>query len=362
VVLVVVAVVAVTIASGFDSSKPSGAAKVTASTTTSRPLAHASSSATDVTMSFVGDTDLGNTPQLAPSPSTYLSPVRAAIKAPIEFFNLEGVLTNSDDSKCAGDSTNCYAFRNPPAFARVYKSYGFTVANSANNHSHDFGTQGVVDTTAALHNAGIIQAGLPGQIGVAKEGSTTVAFVDFAPYDNTNDMLNYPAAAALIHKAAKMATVVVVYMHAGAEGMNADHVTGKEEYYVGEDRGNPEKFAKAAINAGADLVVASAPHTLRGMEFYRNRLIDYSMGDFACYGNFAINGTLDLSGVLHVTLSHTGAFVSASFTSTVLLGQGRPFVDPKHAAADFVLGLSRDDFGAAAPYIRANGQIVPPKS
>jgi hypothetical protein len=44
--------------------------------------------------------------------------------------------------------------------------------------------------------------------------------------------------------------VVVVYMHGGAEGSGADHVTGREEHYLGEDRGNPEAFAHMAIDAG----------------------------------------------------------------------------------------------------------------
>jgi Putative enzyme of poly-gamma-glutamate biosynthesis (capsule formation) len=45
-------------------------------------------------------------------------------------------------------------------------------------------------------------------------------------------------------------------------------VTGREEIYLGEDRGNPEAFAHMAIDAGASLVIASGPHVLRGMQFY----------------------------------------------------------------------------------------------
>lgn len=310
-------------------------------------------------MSFVGDTDLGNTPVLAPDPSSYLATVKSALKSQIAFFNLEGTLTNSESSKCGAPSPNCYAFRNPPSFARYYKEEGFTVVNSANNHSHDFGEQGLLDTSAAIKSAGLVQAGLPGQIGYVKVGTTTVAFVDFAPYSNTNDMLNYANEKLLIAHAHQHAALVVVYMHAGAEGADADHVTGKEEYYVGEDRGNAELFAKSAINDGADLVVASGPHTLRGMEFYRRHLIAYSLGDFACYGNFAINGTLALSGILHVTLASNGTFVNAKFISTVLEGEGRPYVDPSGAARKFIATLSHEDFGTAAAYFRSTGEVIP---
>ena len=336
------------------------------SSTTLRPDILPSSStsttvpAANITMSFVGDTDLGNTPVLPPNPWGYLTPVRSALTAEIQFMNLEGTLTSAASSKCSAHSTNCYAFRNPPAYAQILKSYGFTVVNSANNHSHDFGSQGASDTSLALAHAGIVQAGLPGQIGYRHVGKITVAFVDFAPYSNTNNMLNFSQAALLIHRAKQHASFVVVYMHAGAEGQIADHVTGHEEYYVGEDRGNPEAFAHAAINDGASLVIASGPHSLRGMQFYRGHLIAYSLGDFANYQNFANVGTLAYSGILKVTLSATGTYVTAKFVPVLLLGAGRAYVDPHRAASLFVARLSKQDFGLSAPGIAANGNLVPP--
>jgi capsule synthesis protein PGA_cap len=312
-----------------------------------------------VTLAAVGDTDLGNTPQLPSDPDEYFSPVVSALAAPIVFGNLEGTMTTSTTSKCRHTSRHCYAFKVPPSYATIYRRAGFTVLNAANNHSYDFGEAGVLSTTAALQAAGIVQAGLPGQIGVVHDGSLKVAFVDFAPYYNTNDLLNMATAARLIQKAKAMANVVVVYMHAGAEGASADHVTRKTEYFVGENRGNPYAFAHAAINDGADLVIASGPHVLRGMEFYRGHLIDYSLGDFANYDAFSFEGDLDLSAILRVTLSNTGSFVSARFTSVVLGGRGQAFVDPTMKSATFVNQLSRSDFGAAAAVISPKGSIRP---
>ncbi len=313
-----------------------------------------------VTISVVGDSDLGNTPDLPPDPATYLQPVAAALQAPVVFGNLEGTLTDATDSKCGTGSTQCYAFRNPPSYAHIYRVDGFTVMNSANNHSHDFAAQGLADTTAALTSAGIVQAGLPGQIGLVTVSGTKVAFVDFAPYVNANNLLDLPAAKTLIQQAKGEADLVVVYMHAGAEGTAADHVTGQEETYVGEDRGNPEAFAHAAIDDGANLVVASGPHVLRGMEYYKGDLIAYSLGDFAGYQNFSTSGTLDLSGVLTVTLSEKGDLTGARFTSLVLSVVGQPSVDSSNAAASFVNQLSSADFGAAAAAILPSGQIALP--
>ena len=149
----------------------------------------------------------------------------------------------------------------------------------------------------------------------------------------------------------------MVYMHAGAEGSQADHVTGQEEYYVGEDRGNAEAFAHAAVNDGANLVIASGPHVLRGMEIYKGDLIDYSMGNFAGYGNFATDGDLSLSGILRVTLDGRGHFVSARFISTILDTNGRLSLDPTGQAARFVAQLSGEDFGAAAADLSTTGTI-----
>lgn len=331
----------------------SGHTSATSSTTTTAPP-------NPVTISAVGDTMLGNTPNLPPYPATYLQPVEAALKAPIVFGNLEGTLTNGGYSKCGAASTDCYAFRTPPSYALIFRAAGFTVLNSANNHSYDFSSQGVADTSAALKAVGIVQAGLAGQIGIVTEGRTRVAFVDFAPYQLTNNLLDLPKAKLLIEKAKREANIVVVYMHAGAEGAGADHVTGAEEYYVGEDRGNPKVFAHAAIDDGANLVIASGPHVLRGMEYYKGDLIAYSLGDFATYQDFSTSGTLALSGILTVTLSGTGAFQSGHFTSLYLSGDGQPSVDTSGNAAQFVNGLSSADFGTAAATIGANGDLSPP--
>ncbi|MBX6371011.1 MAG: CapA family protein [Acidothermus sp.] len=254
----------------------------------------------------------------------------------------------------------CYTFRMPPSYASVLRQAGFTVLNSANNHSHDFGERGSADTTAALRQAGIAQTGLPGQIAVVEVGGVRVAFLGFAPYATANNLLDVDAARRLIAAAHREADLVVVSMHAGAEGAGAAHVTGREERYAGEDRGNPQAFAHAAIDAGADVVVGSGPHVLRGLEYYHGHLIAYSLGNFAGYRNFSTTGVLRLSGILRVSLSDDGSLRAASFTSLVLDGDGRPALDPSHAAADFVNRLSVADFGLQAVLIQGSGNLALP--
>ena len=316
-----------------------------------------------VTIAAVGDTMLGSTPRLPPDPEGYLGAVRRELGrgTQIVFGNLEGTLTTATAGKCASMHARrgqCFAFRDPPRYVRYLKHAGFTVLNDANNHSFDFGAAGQAQTVRTIHAAGLAQTGLPGQITRVKAHGIKVAFVAFAPYADTASLLDLPAARALIKRAAGQASVVVVYMHAGAEGAAADHVTGHEEYFLGEDRGNPEAFAHMAIRAGASLVIASGPHVDRGMQFYRHHLIAYSLGNFVGYHNFATNGNLGMSVILHVTLSATGAFEHARIYPVQFTGPGQPM--PGGGAISFVSQLSAQDFGASAARILPSGIIKAP--
>ena len=316
-----------------------------------------------VTITAVGDTMLGSTPDLPPSPGTYLDAVKPVLDHGIVFGNLEGTLTTVTSGKCGSGSKprpDCFAFRDPPSYAGVLKSAGFRVLNDANNHIFDFGAAGQAQTVRSIHAAGLAQTGLPGEITRVKAGGVSVAFVAFAPYPYDADLLGLTAARALIEQAKRQAQVVVVYMHAGAEGAAADHVTGREETYLGEDRGNPEAFAHMAIDAGASLVIASGPHVLRGMQFYRGHLIAYSLGNFAGYSNFSVHGDLTLSGILRVTLTSSGRFERARLYPVELSRAGHPSLGGGSVA--FVSGLSRTDFGRTAARFSAAGVITPPRS
>jgi poly-gamma-glutamate capsule biosynthesis protein CapA/YwtB (metallophosphatase superfamily) len=319
--------------------------------------------AASVTITAVGDTMLGNTPDLPPDPATYFDAVKSILDpgAQIVFGNLEGTLTTATTSKCGvqkGPDETCFAFRDPPGYASYLKDAGFTILNDANNHSFDFGVAGQAQTVQAIHAAGLAQTGLPGEITLVRKNGIKVAFLAFAPYPYDTNLLDLPVDQALIRKAGREANVVVVYMHAGAEGADADHVTGREEDYLGEDRGDPEAFAHMAVDAGASLVIASGPHVLRGMQFYKGHLIAYSLGNFASYGDFATEGDLDLSMILRVTLSSAGRFERARMYPVQFTGKGRPV--PGGGAIPFVARLAAEDFGSSAAHILPSGVIKAP--
>jgi hypothetical protein len=272
--------------------------------------------------------------------------------------NLEGTLSVGGASKCgagAGGAT-CFAFQAPPAYAEQLHAAGFDLVNQANNHSMDYGESGRAQTLAALRRAGVAQTGLPGEITTVKVGATRVAFVGFAPYSFDADLLDIPAAQALIRRARRQARVVVVLIHAGAEGADRDHTPYGEEYFLGEDRGDPRAFAHAAIDAGASLVLGSGPHVIRGIERYRGRPIAYSLGNFVGYHTLSGGGLLSESGIFRVTLSDRGGLLGARWIS-VHLDDGLPHPERSNAAAQLVARLSREDFPARHFDIAPDGRF-----
>lgn len=90
-------------------------------------------------------------------------------------------------------------------------------------------------------------------------------------------------------------------------------------------------FAHLAIDAGADLVLGHHPHVLQGLELYKNRLIAYSLGNFA-FGSYSSEAVDSI--ILRAYLSEDGLFYAqcvpinvdnreVEFQPTELFGQRR---------------------------------------
>jgi poly-gamma-glutamate capsule biosynthesis protein CapA/YwtB (metallophosphatase superfamily) len=149
--------------------------------------------------------------------------------------------------------------------------------------------------------------------------------------------------------------------HLGGEGDAYRHVKPGEEYFLGQDRGNSIAFTHAVIDAGADLVMGSGPHVVRGMQWYHGHLIAYSLGNFSGYDTIGLDEYTSISGILHVTLTASGAFVRGSITPLQLISPGIPQRDPARTAITFVNELSQEDFGGnGAVHLSATGRIEHP--
>jgi hypothetical protein len=315
-----------------------------------------------LTIAWGGDTTLGsshgNPPQHGWGSLEGIASVLRA--ADLTAINSEGTFASGGASKCNGpDSGTCFAFRAPPRNAAALQRAGVDVANLANNHAFDFGATGLGQTVTALRRRGIGVTGRPGEILVKTIAGARVAFVGFSSYRWTSPLNDLATVKAYIKDARARANVVVVFLHGGAEGVGHEHTPVGTETFLGENRGDLRAFAHTAIDAGADLVLGSGPHVLRGMELYDHRLIAYSLGNLAGFHNFATGGTLSLSGILRVTVDADGALLTGSFTSLALDGAGVPHVDAAGRSAALVSQLGRDDFGARALVVGADGTIRP---
>lgn len=306
----------------------------------------AAQSPRQVTIQWVGDIALSTERGLPPGGFLgAVGPVRRILQSPaVTIGNLEGTLSTGGVSKCASlGPSGCYAFQAPPPYAFGLRHAGFRLVNLANNHSEDFGPRGRAQTVEALGSAGVAYTGFPGQIAHVSSHGLRIAVLGFAPYPYDANLLDIRAAVSLVRRARRHASLVIVIIHAGAEGAGETHTPFGPQFFLGENRGDARGLAHAVIRAGADLVLGSGPHVIRGIERYRGRLIAYSLGNFVGYHTLGGGGVLSESGLLRVTLDARGRLKAARWFSIVLDG-GLPRPDPSDASAHLMASLSEEDF------------------
>ena len=335
---------------GLVGTRPGGGAGAAAagSPTSPSPSPPSASAASRViTIGWVGDTTPGSKYGLPPDGGRALfAHIRAQLRAPdLMMANLEGTYSTPGPSKSDGSTSGTsFSFQAPPSYAAALRWSGIDLVNVANNHAFDYFQRGLDQTTSTLEKNHVAYAGLPRQVTVTTVKGVRVAVVGFSPYPWSADINDIPAAQALVRRAAQRADVVVVLMHAGAEGADKIHTPTGTETAFGENRGDPRAFAHAVIDAGADLVLGSGPHVIRGIERYRNRLIAHSLGNFAGWHNFGLGGNLSLSGLLTIRIDGAGRLHGGRWLSLYVAQPGVPVVDPSDAAAHLARQLSAADF------------------
>jgi poly-gamma-glutamate synthesis protein (capsule biosynthesis protein) len=192
--------------------------------------------------------------------------------------NLECPLAATTVNRVRGN-----VFNAPQAWVTHLAARRFLALGLANNHILDQGEQGLYDTLEVLRAAGLSPFGVgrnqleAWRAAVIDRRGVRVAFVG-ASYAALNDgsdtWLPFVARIgdtgrlrAAIAEARERADFVVAAMHAGIE-------------YVPVSFGPQHLFARAAIDAGADLVIGSHPHVVQPVERHRDRYIFYSLGNF----------------------------------------------------------------------------------
>jgi poly-gamma-glutamate synthesis protein (capsule biosynthesis protein) len=255
----------------------------------------------EIRIAAVGDIMLGGTaaPELRKFGYDYpFEQTQGILKqAQIVFGNLEGPLT--DAGKPA--TSKQYVFRSPPdQVAPALARAGFNVVSLANNHTLDYGPEGLADTRAALDKAGIGYVGAGRNLAEARQpvymmaDGVTVAFLAYsltfpeefwAGSDRPGTAFGHERhVRADVAAAREKADIVVVSFHWGQEGK-----TELRDYQV--------ELARAAIDTGASAVLGHHPHVLQGVERYRDGVILYSLGNFA-FGSFSNTATRSAMALL----------------------------------------------------------------
>lgn len=277
--------------------------------------------------------------------------------ADLTFANLEGPLCDEGTSSKCKKVRTCYAFRSPTRYAKYLEAAGIDLASTANNHAGDFGDACRRATEATLDAHHIAWSGARGSIGSVESNGLKVALIGFHTSPGVNDVNDIPEAVTLVKRAAAKHDLVVVSFHGGGEGLGKHHVEPGVEKYLGENRGNLRAFAHAVVDAGADLVLGHGPHVLRGMEVYQERLVAYSLGNFATYGRFDLHGALGVGAVLEVQLDAEGRFLTGKLLPTRQEGRGVPQKDEAGRALAIVRDWSKKDFPSTGVRVDAAGVI-----
>ncbi len=256
-------------------------------------------------------------------------------RADIVVGNLEGVL--SDHGKACKDVSkrNVYAFRMPEGYATTLHEMGFDVMSLANNHSLDFGKDGLESTVRALKEAGIQPVGVPGaEMAVVEVRDVSVAFLNYSYLPAFTRLDDEQRIVDDIARARAAADLVVVTVHGGKEGIAAVGAPSGDEYFLNEYRGDILKFSHLAIDAGACAVFGHGPHVVRPFEVYKDKPIFFSLGNFVGYRSLSTKGKLANSIIAEIRLSPQGKLLGAGVIPLKLDRKGIPRADYTVASLD----------------------------
>lgn len=192
--------------------------------------------------------------------------------------NLEGPVSDK-----GYDGQDLYSFRMDPQIIDLLKGLNFKVLSVANNHINNWRETAMEDTFNRLSSAGVLYPGGGMNEDEAYSAKTfdikdtKIAFLSFSEFGKGDyEAVGSGSGIAVISEeklkksidlARENADLVIVMFHFGTE-------------YQTEQNSYQEKYAKLAVDFGADLVVGTHPHVIQNLEKYKNTYIAYSLGNF----------------------------------------------------------------------------------
>lgn len=235
----------------------------------------------EVILTFLGDVALGRSveAQLArygpAHPWAALSPLLD--EADLAVANLECILSTQGQPL-----DKSYLIRAHPLWGKTLVEAGFDLVSLGNNHALDFGPIGLDETWSVLESLKIAAVGAGSSRQAAHQPATftldgvRVKVLGYAAarwYGSVDvpatERLAWAEPASVVADVIAVrdeADLVIVLLHAGTE-------------YATTPSSEQVSVARAAVDAGADLVVGHHPHVTQTVERYGQGLIVYSLGD-----------------------------------------------------------------------------------
>ncbi len=198
----------------------------------------------------------------------YFSGVKKLVRdADIAVANLEGAFTPFP-SVTASLQSKELKFTFDPALAPALADLGFDVLGLANNHSWNYGREGLEMTRRYIGGAGMLYYGDPNNASelstVITKNGITVGFVGFHEFH----YINFDKAFLEVARLRPLVDVLIVSPHWGIE-------------YDKKPSEKMVQWAHQFIDDGADAVIGAHSHIVGDTEIYKGKKIYYSLGNFA---------------------------------------------------------------------------------
>ena len=192
--------------------------------------------------------------------------------------NFEGVLAPED--AITWKKKNAFNFLGDPAYAQVLSNNSVEAVTMENNHIGDFGQAGIDCTAAAMEDAGVVWAN-KSHMGVFEAQGLKIGMLAYQIVPPLrNDEMQAAELQRLVEadiaKAKETCDLVTVSFHWGKE---LDYTPRNEAPY------SQITLGRAAIDAGADLVLGHHSHRINPIECYKGRYIVYSLANCSFCGN-----------------------------------------------------------------------------
>lgn len=223
---------------------------------------------------MLGDQDLclgfGVKSRLHLVDETQVNPIKVLFsQADVIIGNLEAPISVNSDRNEFG--SRCFLVE--PSSVSYLKMLGFNVLSVANNHIDEHGLTAFNDTIDILQSTGIQPIGQNNTITYMNIEGKRIGFIAFSMIENGCEDITYnkikqiEEIGSLIVESKKTASYVIISVHWGEE-------------YILYPTPKQVELARSMVDLGADIIIGGHPHVLQGYEFYKNKLIIYSLGNF----------------------------------------------------------------------------------